>query len=149
MPGASRTVVIARPVAAVFAFFTDPANDPIWRPHVKEIRADGPLAVGSRVHQVIAGPAGRGIPADLQVTGFEPERRYAFDVVEGPVRPRGEFRLQPTSEGATEVTFQLSAQLSGVKQLLMGRAVQKSIDAELAGLDKAKYRLETTGTMEA
>jgi uncharacterized protein YndB with AHSA1/START domain len=143
MPSAQRTLVIMRPVDAVFAFFTDPANDPKWRSQVKEIRAEGAPAVGSRIHQVVAGP-GRGIPADLEITGYEPNARYAFAVVAGPVRPQGEFRFAPTAEGGTEVTFSLNAELTGLKKLLMSRPVQKSMDGELAGLDEAKRLLETS-----
>lgn len=40
--------------------------------------------------------------------------------------------------GRTDVTMTLDAQLSGLKGLLMGRPVQKSMDSEVAGLDKAK-----------
>lgn len=145
MPRAQRTLVIARPVSAVFEFFTDPANDPQWRNHVKEINAEGPVATGSRVHQVIAGPGGRGIPADFEVTAYEADRRFAFDVIAGPVRPRGEMRFTPTEEGATECSFTLEAELSGLKKLLMGRAVQRSMDGEMADLDKAKAILETAG----
>jgi uncharacterized membrane protein len=144
MPSARRSVVISRPVSAVFAFFTDPANDPKWRMHVRKIEADGAPAVGARIHQVIDGPGGRGIPADVQITALEPEARYAFAVVAGPVRPRGEYRFEPNSEGATEVTFSLHAELSGLKKLLMAKAVQKSMDAEMANLDVAKRMLETS-----
>lgn len=145
MPSAERTLVIARPVSAVFAFFTDPANDLKWRSHVKEMSAEGPIAVGTKVHQVIAGPGGRGIPADSEVTAYEPDRRFAFAVIAGPVRPRGEMRFAQTSEGATELSFSLEAELSGLKKLLMGRAVQKSMDGEMASLDKAKAILESAG----
>jgi uncharacterized protein YndB with AHSA1/START domain len=143
MPSAHRTVVIARPIGQVFAFFTDPANDQKWRAHVKEISAEGPLAVGSRIHQVVAGPGGRGIPADIEVTALEPEARYAFSGVAGPVRPKGEFRFQPT-EGGTEVTMSLDADLGGLKKLLMSKPVQRSMDVEVAGLNRAKEVLEAT-----
>ena len=144
MPSASRTLVIARPVSVVFAFFTDPDNDPKWRTHVKEIKAEGPPAVGSKIHQVIAGPGGRGISADIEITAYDPDQRYAFAVIGGPVRPKGDFRFAPSSEGGTEISFTLSADLSGVKKVLLGRAVQKSVDGELANLDKAKGLLETS-----
>ena len=137
--------MISRPVSAVFAFFTDHDNDRSWRPAVKEIRADGPPAVGARVHQVIAGPAGRGIPADIEITSYVPDQQYAFAVVAGPVRPRGEFRFAPTADGGTEVALTLSADLGGVKKLLLGRSVQKSMDSEAAGLDRAKSVLESGG----
>jgi uncharacterized protein YndB with AHSA1/START domain len=145
MPSAQRTLVIARPVSEVFAFFTDPDNDPRWRSAVKEIRAEGPPAAGTRIHQVVAGPGGRGIKADIEITGYEPDQRYAFAVIAGPVRPRGEMRFAPTSEGATEVSFTLAAELAGLKKILMSRPVQKSMDGEMANLDKAKAILETGG----
>lgn len=144
MPSAERSIVIARPAGDVFAFFTDPANDQKWRTHVKEISAEGPPAVGSRIHQVISGPGGRGIPADIQVTTYEPNTRYAFNVVAGPVRPKGEFRFAPAPDGGTEVTMSLRAELGGLKKVFMGKPVQKSMDGEMAGLDKAKALLESS-----
>lgn len=144
MPSAQRTIVITRPVGEVFAFFTDPDNDPKWRPFLKEIKAAGPIAVGTRIHQLVPGPAGRGIPADIEVTGLDPGSRYSFEVVQGPVRPKGEFRFRATSEGGTEVTLSLSAELGGLKKLLLSRLVQKSMNGELDGLDRAKQLLEGT-----
>src|SRR6266545_4187370 len=86
MPEAQRTIVIDRPADQVFAFFTDHGNDPKWRPAVKEVAAQGPAGVGSTIHQVVKGPGGRGIPADIEVTAYEPSSRYAFKVIAGPVR---------------------------------------------------------------
>ena len=37
MPRARRRIIIDRPVAHVFAFFSDPSNDLKWRTHAKEI----------------------------------------------------------------------------------------------------------------
>jgi uncharacterized protein YndB with AHSA1/START domain len=144
MPSAARNLVIARPVSDVFAFFTDHDNDPRWRAHVKEIKAEGPPRVGAKIHQVITGPGGRGIAADIEITDYEPDHRYAFAVIGGPVRPRGDMQFAPTSEGATELTFTLEAELSGLKKLFMSKPVQKSMDGEMANLDKAKAILEGT-----
>lgn len=143
MPSAKRTIVIHRPPDQVFAFFTDHARDPSWRPNVKQIDPVSGVPVGSRVHQVIKGPAGRGIGADIEVTANEPPTRYAFEVVAGPVRPRGEFRFIETPNG-TEVHFSLAAELGGIKRLLMSRSVQASMDGEMAGLDTAKRLIESS-----
>jgi uncharacterized protein YndB with AHSA1/START domain len=141
MPSARREVVINRPPAEVFDFFTDPANETRWRIHVKEASASGPVGVGSRIHQVVKGPGGRGIPADIEVTAHERPDRYAFKVVAGPVRPTGQFLF--AGEGSTTtVSFALEAQLSGLKKLLMSGAVQKSMDSEMQALDRAKSLLE-------
>ena len=141
MPSAQRTVVIHRPPDEVFAFFSDPANDQRWRPHVKDIAPEAPPAVGSQIHQVVEGPGGRGIAADIRISAYEPPSRYAFEVVAGPARPRGEFEFVPAADG-TEVRFSLSADLGGLKGLLMGRPVQRSMDGEMAALDRAKAILE-------
>jgi uncharacterized protein YndB with AHSA1/START domain len=143
MPSAQRSVRIARPVAEVFAFFTDPANETRWRSgHLKEFRAEGPLAVGTRIRQVLAGPMGRDIDADIEVTVLDPGARYAFATLTGPVRPTGAFEFRPVSEG-TEVTLRLDAQLTGVKKLVMGASVQRAMNGEVAALDRAKALLET------
>ncbi len=143
MPEAQRTIVIDRPADQVFAFFTDHGNDPKWRPAVKEVAAQGPAGVGSTIHQVVKGPGGRGIPADIEVTAYEPSSRYAFKVIAGPVRPVGEFRFAPSGSG-TEVSMSLSAELAGVKKLLLAKPVQKSMDSEVSALDKAKALIEST-----
>ena len=143
MPSATRTVTINRPIDEVFAFFTTPFNDKKWRRHVKEIKAPGPLEVGTRIHQLVAGPRGRGIRAHIEVTRIDPPNAYDFRVVAGPIRPHGEFRLRPDGEG-TEVTLTLSAAIGGLKGRLMERPVQKSMEIEVAGLETAKRVIESS-----
>ncbi len=141
MPAAQRTIAIDRPPAEVFAFFTDPGNDRRWRPHVKEMGSTGPARVGATIHQVVDGPGGRGISADIEVTAYDVPTRYAFRVVAGPARPIGEYRFTPTATG-TEVPFSLRADLGFLKGLFMSGAVQRSMDGEMAALDTAKRLLE-------
>jgi len=143
MPSAQRTIVITRPVDEVFAFFTDPSNELKWRPHLKEVSAGDPMAVGTRIRQVVKGPAGLGIPADIEVTGYEPHSRYAFRVVAGPVRPVGEFLFAPDHD-ATTVSFSLAADLTGIKKLLLSRGVQRSMDSEMQALERAKTVIESS-----
>lgn len=142
MPTASRTIEIAAPIESVFAFFTDPSKDPLWRSGVKEMSAEGAPAVGGIVHQAVAGPGGRSIVADIRITEYAPPVRYAFATIAGPVRPVGGYTLTETPAG-TSVTFALSAEVTGVKKLLMGAAVQRSMDGEMAALDRAKALLES------
>ena len=145
MPSATRTMIIRRPVSQVFAFFVDPANDMKWRPNVKEINAETTRRVGGRIHQVIAGPGGRRVPADIEITAYDPETAYGFAVVAGPVRPEGRFEFNGLDDASTEVTFSLKAELGGLKKLFMGGPVQKSMDGEMANLDNARQILEGSG----
>jgi carbon monoxide dehydrogenase subunit G len=141
MPTATRTIAIDRPADQAFAFFADPANDRRWRPHVKEIAAGGPPGVGSIIRQVVEGPGGRGIAADIEVTAYEPPTSYGFRVIAGPARPVGRFHIEPTSTGC-DVTFSLQAELGGLKRLVMGSAIQRSMDGEMSALDTAKALIE-------
>ena len=142
MPQAEHSVQINRPPGAVFAFFADSENDPQWRPLVKEITRNGPIGPGMSYRQRIAGPGGRAVPADFEVTAYELDTHLAFRVTAGPVRPVGDYSFRPVAEG-TEVTLKLSAELSGVKKLIMSRPLQKAMESEVAGLDRAKQVLES------
>jgi uncharacterized protein YndB with AHSA1/START domain len=144
MPKAERTIVIARPQAEVYAFFADAENDTRWRPAVKLMRREGPLAVGTRYTQRLAGPGGQQVAADIEITALDPGTRVAFRGVAGPVRPTGGYSFAP-AEGGTAVTFTLAAELTGIKKLVMATPVQKAMDAEMANLDKAKTLLESGG----
>jgi len=141
MATAEHTVRIRRSIDDVFAYFADSENDPQWRENVKEIKRLGPVGPGMSYRQRVAGPGGRSIPADFTVNTYEPPSRLAFDVTAGPVRPRGDLRFRAVDDG-TEVTFRLDAPLSGIRKLLMERAVQKSMDSEVGALERAKQVLE-------
>jgi carbon monoxide dehydrogenase subunit G len=141
MPHAERTITIDRPPEQVFAFLADPANDRRWRPGVKEMSALGAPMRGVRVRQIVAGPGGRSIAADIEIDAYDPPTRYAFHAVAGPVRPTGEYRLAPSGDG-TALTFSLDAEVGGWKKWVMGGQVQKTMDAEMAALDRAKAILE-------
>jgi len=140
MPHATHTVVIARPRAEVFAFLADAENDPGWRTSVISIHRDGPLGVGARYAQQTAGPLGRPIAADIEVTEYQPETRVAFRAVAGPVRPVGSYDF--SGDNPTTVTFTLDATLAGIKKALMASMVQKTMDGETAALERAKNLLE-------
>jgi hypothetical protein len=75
------------------------------------------------------------------VVDYQPPERYAFRVVAGPVRPTGEYRFAGEGE-TTTVSLSLDAQMSGLKKVIMSRAVQKSMDSEMQALDRAKAILE-------
>ncbi len=84
---------------------------------------------------------GRRVAADYEVTAFEPDKRLEFRTVAGPVRPHGRYDLEEV-EGGTRLTFSLDAELSGLRKLLMGSMVQKTMDAEVSALDDLKRVLE-------
>jgi len=141
MPSAQHSVSIGRPVSEVFAFVADGENARRWRPGVLDVSHQSGEGLGAIYRQGVKGPGGRRIAADYEVTAFEPDRRIAFRAIAGPVRPTGEYRFAAEGDGAT-VSFALDATLTGWKRLLMGRAVQSTMDSEVRNLDTLKSILE-------
>jgi uncharacterized protein YndB with AHSA1/START domain len=143
MPAARHEVTIRCPPDVVFGFIADGLNGPKWRPGIVDIAHVSGSGAGATYRQGVKGPGGRRIDADYRVTAFEPDRRLAFEAIAGPVRPTGEYLLEQVPDG-TRLTFSLDAELRGIKKLFMGGAVQKTMDAEVAAIDRLKQLLESS-----
>jgi uncharacterized membrane protein len=87
----------------------------------------------------------RAITADIEITELTPDRRIAFRTTTGPVRPAGSYELAPSDDGGTRVTFTLSAEVGGIKKLVMGSMVQKTMNSEVGALTELKRVLERRG----
>ena len=142
MPTAEYTTTINRAPADVFAFVANGLNATKWRPGVLDIALVSGSGVGTIYRQGVKGPMGRRIAADYEITTYEPARRLAFKAIAGPVRPSGDFRLEPVGSG-TRLTFSLAAELSGLKRLFMGRMVQQTMTAEANAIENLKRVMET------
>jgi uncharacterized membrane protein len=118
----------------VFAFVVDGENAGKWRSGVLDARHVSGTGLGAVYRQGVKGPGGRRVAADYEVTAYESNRRLAFKTIAGPVRPNGDFAFDETSEG-TRVTLSLDAALTGIKKLLLGGAVQKTMEAEVKALE--------------
>jgi uncharacterized membrane protein len=141
MPSAEHQVTIARPVDEVFTYVADGLNAPSWRPGVLDIAHVSGTGVGTVYKQGVKGPGGRRISADYRITAFERDRRLSFEAIAGPVRPTGTFLFEAAA-GGTRLTFSIAAELGGIKKWLMGGAVQKTMDAEVAATERLKAVLE-------
>jgi hypothetical protein len=141
MPAATRTISINRSPSDVYAFLLDGTTAPKWRSGVLDVALKSGQGVGAVYTQGVKGPGGRRIDADYEITALEPARRIAFRTIAGPVRPTGSYELAPAGDG-TSLTFSLEAALSRLKKLLMGGAVQSTMNAEMAALDRLKAVLE-------
>ena len=61
-------------------------------------------------------------------------------------RPVAEVFAFDDANGGTRLTFALQAELGGLKKLLMGGAVQKTMNAEVAATERLKEVLETSAS---
>ena len=142
MPSARHQVTIRRPAGEVFAFIADGLNGPKWRPGITDIALASGSGLGATYKQGVKGPGGRRVDADYRITTYEPNSRLAFEAIAGPVRPKGEYVLEEV-DGVTSLTFALAAELGGIKKLLMGGAVQTTMNAEVEATERLKSILES------
>jgi uncharacterized protein YndB with AHSA1/START domain len=141
VPHAEHVVIIQRPVEAVFAYLSDGEKCPEWRPVVLDIHRLSGEGVGAKYTQGVQGPMGRRVAADYETTVFEPNRRIEFQTTAGPVRPHGTYGFEDV-DGATRLTFALRVEVAGLRKLLMGSMVQRTMDQEVRALDNVKRILE-------
>jgi uncharacterized protein YndB with AHSA1/START domain len=144
MPEASHSVEIHRPPAEVFAFLSEGENDRRWRGGVIDIRRKSGHGRGAIYEQGVKGPFGRRVPADYEVTEYEPDRRIGFRAIAGPVRPEGSYELAPLGSDGTRVTFALRCAPSGLAKLITPM-VARTMRSEVAQLDRLRDLLEEPG----
>jgi hypothetical protein len=136
MPSAERTITINRPVDEVFTFVADGRNAKLWRPGVLDVDLVSGSGLGARYTQGVRGPGGRRIAAE-----YQPNSNIGVAATAGPVRPTGSFTFEGMGT-ATILTFKLDLELGGLKGLLMGGAVQSTMNAEMGALDAIRDLLE-------
>ena len=109
-----------------------------YGPVVRVAVADGGAPHGP---QILAGPGGRRIDGDYQVTAFDRPRRLEFQVIAGPARPVGVFELTEQADQSTRVRFALSLKPAGLMRL-MTPMIARQMQREVAQLDNLKAILE-------
>lgn len=139
------SIEIRRPVEAVFAFVSDPRNEPQWEETVKEVRVtpDGPPAVGTQVTKV-GSFLGMKLEATNELTALEPNRSLSFKGTSGPASMEATMCFEAMGEGTRlSGTFQVEPgglfKMAG--PLLVGQA-KKQLEADLQRL---KELLEAQG----
>lgn len=144
MPHAEHTVTVARPQKDVFDYLAEGTHNREWRSGVLEIsRTSATDGQGATYRQVLAGPGGRRIDGDYQVTVFDPPRRLEFQVTAGPARPAGVFELSENADQSTRVRFSLDLDPAGPMKL-MTPMITRQMRREVAQLDNLKAVLERT-----
>jgi uncharacterized protein YndB with AHSA1/START domain len=92
------SVVIQRPPSEVFAYLTDVERLPEWQASANEVRPEGELGLGTRIHEVRTF-LGRRAESTLEVIEFEPDRKFSLRVVSGPLPFEVRHTLTPENAG--------------------------------------------------
>lgn len=141
------SVEIDRTPDDVFAYVTDMSRFPEWQDKVLAAAPpEAQLAVGSR-GTLTRRDGGREQTLTSELTEYEPPRRYAFRVVDGPVRAQGRGTFEPLEGGSrTRFTFELDFEGHGIGKLLVPLVVRRQAGKELEQSHaRLKERLESGG----
>jgi uncharacterized protein YndB with AHSA1/START domain len=143
------TIVIDRPVEEVFAFLTDPNNDPLWQSTTLETErtSEGEVDVGTTLRNV-SKFLGRRIETTMEIIENEPPRRQCVRITSGPIPGEGCYLLEPAEGGSTRFTQTFEAEVGGFFRLaepLVGRAISRQTEADMATLKDLLESGETEG----
>ena len=109
------TTDIDRPVGDVFAYVTDPGKLATWQTNTVSVtqEGDGPVQVGTRLHEVHRGPGGKELRSLVEVAELEPDRTFALRMLDGPLPIHGRIELTPSGSG-TQMRFTAHGEPTGL-----------------------------------
>lgn len=130
---AESSAIIGRSVQDVWAFVSDPRNEPKWHTDILEIRSASDPAGGSPTSWVLGDTwlvtvqfMGRKEGA-VEITGLEANRRFEITTRTGPMKPIATYLFEP-ADGETRFTRRVEMPLDGPMRILgpvMRREMQK------------------------
>jgi uncharacterized membrane protein len=131
------SIVINRPVEAVWAYMSDFANLPQWNTGTIETRliSEPPVRKGS-TYIWVGQFLGRRMEVTSEVTEFEPNRAWAYKSISGPFASTARYSLEPVN-GGTRVTISAEGDVGGFFKLaepVMAAMTKRQLEGTLANL---------------
>jgi uncharacterized protein YndB with AHSA1/START domain len=131
------STVINRPLEEVFAFSSNPENNPKWSSLTKDVKitSTGSIGVGTTYRSVVEF-LGRRIEGETEFTEYEPNRSYAQKSTSGPFPVQNRVTYEPI-DGGTRVTFTSVAEPGGFFKLaepVLVRMIKRQFEADFANL---------------
>jgi uncharacterized protein YndB with AHSA1/START domain len=137
VPSIDHTVTLRAPAAEVFEYLTDPEKATAWQSSLVDAHFSpaGRMQLGTRITEVRK-VLGRKLESTVDVTEFEPPRRFGGRVVAGPVQWEFRYTLAE-SEGSTTLSFDLEGdpgRFLGPAKPLVLRAMKKQLVGDFSRL---------------
>ena len=99
---AQYSTIMPQPPARLYAYLSNPANERHWQSSCIDAELLGAAPAPGCRYRIAFSFLGRRMAFTGEITALEPEREYAFRVVEGPVHYEGRYSLRP-HPGGTEL----------------------------------------------
>jgi uncharacterized protein YndB with AHSA1/START domain len=146
MPSFDVTVDIARPPADVFAYLTDVSKLPDWQATASDTEVDGAVRQGARIRER-RHFLGRDVRTELEVTAYEPPRRFDVRSRSGPVSFAIRHTLSPAPEG-TRLRAEVDVQLGRLMRLAAQGPLKVAEREFRSDFTRLKELLEATHAAE-
>jgi uncharacterized protein YndB with AHSA1/START domain len=130
------SIDVDRPPTEVFAYLTDAASLPEWQSSAVEAHWEGEKTAGAHVREVRKF-LGRRMESELEVTEYEPDRRFGLKVLSGPVPFSVQHTLEPRDGGGTHLTFVGEGEPGGFFKLaepIVGRTAERQFKTDFETL---------------
>ncbi len=127
-----RSVVINKPLAVVFAYVSDTANDPKWQAGVESVIEEGPSNVVGSKYTEVRKFMGQEMKSTLEVTAFVSNAKIASKVVKGPVPFEFTVTFEASGSG-TKMTTHVEGEPKGFFKVAEGALrgqLEKSLDED-------------------
>ncbi|WP_109510110.1 SRPBCC family protein [Nocardioides speluncae] len=129
--------VIARPVAEVAGYASDPGNAPAWYANIRSVqwRTEPPVRVGSEM-EFVATFLGKRLAYTYGVVEFVDGERLVMETAQGPFPMRTTYTWEPVA-GGTRMTLRNTGAPSGfikVSAPVMAAAMKRATTKDLARL---------------
>ncbi len=136
------SVEIAAPLQEVFAFVSDPLNDPEWETALLSGQTLGSREAAdsklTNLRKLLLGPR---FEATAEIAGLEPNSRIDVRGASGPLPFEGSWTFEPAGEG-TKVTFTGEVRGSGLSKAAKPAFARLLKDDARASLEDLKDALE-------
>lgn len=134
------TVDVARDPAEVFAYLTDVSKLPQWQATASNAEVDGAIRQGARIRER-RNFLGRDVRTELEVTAYEPPRRFDVQSRGGPVAFTIRHTLAP-NDGGTRLRAEVDVKL-GAMMRIAAQGPLKLAEREFRGdFERLKKLLE-------
>ncbi len=134
-------IEIRRPPEDVFALLTDLARLPEWQSSAVSAEAEGPLGRGATIRESRRF-MGREFRTKLEVTAYEPGRRFDIESVEAPLPLAVSHTLEASVEG-TKLHVATDAKVSGLKRFAAAAGAKRAEAEFRKDFERLKALLES------
>jgi uncharacterized membrane protein len=151
MARTEHTVFVERPPEEVFAFLTDLSSLPQWQSGAVEVRKlETSVDVGTKYVEVLKF-LGKRFEATIEVTEYEPGRRFSIKTLSGPIPFQVQHALEPSDGGGTKLRVTLEGEPGGLLKLaepLVMRNAQRQVASDFATLKRLVEAGAPVGTSQ-